>query len=106
MNHTSDTGGTRLAAAVRPHVAAHPGQSGLHPLADARDAMAARLVLADAAERSLDVQYFIWNGDMVGRVLLERLFRAADRGVRVRLLLDDVGTVPSDEVLLDHRQSS
>ena len=100
MKQTSDPGGTTLAAAVRPHVAAHPGQSGLHAFADGRDALAARLVLADAAECSLDVQYFIWTGDMVGRVLLERLFRAADRGVRVRMLLDDIGTVPSDGVLL------
>ena len=93
-------GGTSLAAVVRPRVAAHPGQSGLHSLADAHDAIAARLVLADAAQRSLDVQYFIWNKDLVGKVLIERLLRAADRGVRVRLLLDDLGTMPSDEVLL------
>ncbi|MES2920372.1 MAG: phospholipase D family protein [Verrucomicrobiota bacterium] len=91
---------TPLAAAVRPRVAAHPGQSGIHVLADAHDALAARLALADIAKRSLDVQYFIWNKDMTGRVLIERLFRAADRGVRVRLLLDDLGTMPSDKVLL------
>ena len=91
---------TSLAAAVRPRLAAHPGQSGLYALADARDALAARLVLADAAQRGLDVQYYIWNKDMVGKVMIERLFRAADRGVRVRLLLDDVGTRPSDSVLL------
>ena len=46
------------------------------------------------------MQYFIWNKDLAGKVLLEHLFRAADRGVRVRLLLDDLGTVPSDVVLL------
>ena len=95
-----NNGGTALAAAVRPRLAAHPGQSGLHALADAHDALAARLVLADAAQRSLDVQYYIWNKDMVGKVMIERLFRAADRGVRVRLLLDDIGTRPSDAVLL------
>jgi putative cardiolipin synthase len=50
MKQTSDPGGTKLATAVEPHVAAHPGQSGLHALADGRDALAARLVLADAAE--------------------------------------------------------
>ena len=93
-------GGTALAAAVRPRVAAHPGQSGLHALSDGREALAARLALADAAQRSLDVQYFIWNKDLAGKVLLERLFRAADRGVRVRLLLDDLGTMPSDATLL------
>ena len=92
--------GTALAAAVRSRIAAHPGQSGLHTLPDGREALAARVALADAAQRSLDVQYFIWNKDMAGKVLLEHLFRAADRGVRVRLLLDDLGTMPSDEVLL------
>ena len=95
-----NNGGTALAAAVRPRVAAHPGQSGLHTLLDGREALAARLVLADAAQRSLDVQYFIWNKDMAGKVLLEHLFRAADRGVRVRLLLDDLGVMPSDATLL------
>ena len=95
-----DTGGTKLASMVRPRVAAHPGQSGLHELPVGEEALAARLVLADTAQRSLDVQYFIWNKDMAGKVMLERLFRAADRGVRVRLLLDDLGTMPSDSVLL------
>lgn len=92
--------GTRLAAAVRPRVAAHPGQSGLHELPLGEEALAARMALADAAQRSLDVQYFIWNKDMAGKVLLEHLFRAADRGVRVRLLLDDLGTMPGDAELL------
>jgi putative cardiolipin synthase len=95
-----DTGRTALAAAVRPRVAAHPGQSGLHELPAGEGALAARLALADAAQRSLDVQYFIWNKDMAGKVLLEHLFRAADRGVRVRLLLDDLGTMPGDRELL------
>ena len=94
------SGGTALAAAVRLRVAAHPGQSGLHALPEGRDALAARLALADAAQRSLDVQYFIWTKDLAGKVLLEHLFRAADRGVRVRLLLDDLGTMPSDATLL------
>ena len=95
-----DNGGTALAAAVRPRVASHPGQSGLHALPDGRAALAARLALVDAAQRSLDVQYFIWNKDMAGKVLIEHLLRAADRGVRVRLLLDDLGTMPSDAALL------
>ncbi len=95
-----NNGRTALAAAVRPRVAAHPGQSGLRTLLDGREALAARLALADAAQRSLDVQYFIWNKDMSGKVLLEHLFRAADRGVRVRLLLDDLGVMPGDDELL------
>jgi cardiolipin synthase C len=95
-----NNGGTALAAAVRAPVAAHPGESGLHELPDGREALAARVALADAAQRSLDVQYYIWNKDLAGKVLLEHLLRAADRGVRVRLLLDDLGTAPSDDILL------
>ena len=91
---------TLLGAAVGPRAAANPGMSGLRSLSDGREALAARLALADAAQSSLDVQYFIWNKDLSGKVMIERLFRAADRGVRVRLLLDDLGTIPSDKVLL------
>jgi cardiolipin synthase C len=53
------------------------------------DALSARLAVADAAVSTLDVQYFIWQPDESGRLLLKRLLVAADRGVRVRLLLDD-----------------
>ncbi len=72
---------------------AHPGNSGLIPLVDGRDAFAARMRLADAAERSLDVQSYIWHNDLTGTLLFDALRRAADRGVRVRLLLDDNNTV-------------
>ena len=57
------------------------------------------MMLARAAERSLDVQYYIWRGDMTGMMLLEALHEAADRGVRVRLLLDDNGTSGLDREL-------
>ena len=87
-----DTGGTRLGRAIAPLAAAHPGRSAFHPLADAHDAFAARRVLAGAAERSLDVQYYIWHGDQVGLLMFEALTSAARRGVRVRLLLDDQNT--------------
>ncbi len=55
-----DTGNTRLGKAVTPRVSANPGYSGVHPLAG-HDAFAARLLLMSVAERSLDVQYYIWN---------------------------------------------
>lgn len=74
--------------------------SRLFPLENGRDALAARLDLADHAKQSLDVQYFIWNNDSAGKVLLEHLLRAADRGVQVRVLLDDIGTMPGDDLLL------
>ncbi len=74
----------------------HPGESGLEPLVKGTDAFAARWILADVAERSLDVQYYIWHDDDTGKLLLGQLMRAADRGVRIRLLLDDVYTSTYD----------
>jgi len=90
---------TPLGRGIAPLAAAHPGKSGIHPLSNAYDAFAARMMLARAAERSLDVQYYIWHDDMTGTMLLEALHAAADRGVRVRLLLDDNGTSGLDTVL-------
>src|SRR6202158_5925928 len=82
-----ETGDTKLGRAISPMVDAHPGVSGVYPLPDARDAFAARALLAQSAERTLDVQYYIWRNDMSGTLLFEALRYAADRGVRVRLLL-------------------
>lgn len=90
---------TRLGQALAPRVAEHPGLSGIHPLASPTDAFAARMVLAKAAERTLDLQYYIWRPDITGVLLLEALHAAADRGVRVRLLLDDSGTAGIDAEL-------
>src|ERR1700720_1537138 len=94
-----DTADTRLGRAISPMVAAHPGVSGIYPLPDARDAFAARALLAQGSERTLDVQYYIWRNDMSGTLLFEALRSAADRGVRVRLLLDDNDTSGLDTLL-------
>ena len=88
----ADTGDTRLGRALADSVAAHPGRSGISPLPDGVDAFAARIALAAAAERSLDVQYYLWHQDTTGRLMFEALWQAADRGVRVRVLLDDADT--------------
>ncbi|HET9032941.1 MAG TPA: phospholipase D family protein [Dokdonella sp.] len=69
-----------------------PGKTGIAALGWGADAFAARILLADAAVSSIDAQYYIWHGDLTGSLLLDALRRAADRGVRVRLLLDDNGT--------------
>ena len=87
--HTDDTG---IGKALQPLVRAHPGQSGTYATVNSRDAFAARVLLATAAQRSIDAQYYIWDGDHSGTLLLEALWHAAQRGVRVRLLLDDLGT--------------
>jgi cardiolipin synthase C len=94
-----DTDTTQLGRAISPLVDAHPGNSGIHPLPDAHDAFAARALLAQAAERTLDAQYYIWHKDMTGTLLFEALHAAADRGVRVRLLLDDNRTSGLDATL-------
>lgn len=87
-----DTAATGLGRAIAPPARAHPGQSGVLALAEGREAFATRMLLAETAERSLDVQYYIWHPDITGTLLMEALRRAADRGVRVRLLLDDNNT--------------
>jgi putative cardiolipin synthase len=95
----ADTSGTRLGRALAPGLAVHAGQTGVHPLPSPRDAFAARGLLAAAADRSLDVQYYIWHGDAAGVLLFEALWRSAERGVRVRLLLDDNNTSGLDPTL-------
>lgn len=78
---------------------AHPEQSGILPLPGARDAFASRILLARAAQQTLDVQYYIWHHDITGTLLLQALLQAAERGVRVRLLLDDNGISGMDDLL-------
>ena len=95
----TDTGSTRLGRALAPLAAANAGKTGIHALDNARDAFAARVVLARAAERSLDVQYYIWHPDTSGGLLAHELWQAAERGVRVRLLLDDNNTRGMDEAI-------
>ena len=77
--------GRRLAASEK----AHPDESGFRLLIDGTDSFALHVEIADKAERTLDVQYFLLLQDDTGKLLLDSLLRAADRGVRVRLLLDD-----------------
>lgn len=95
----ADTDTTPLGKAISPRVTANPGHSGIHLLAGGHAAFAARMLLAQAAERSLDVQYYIWKQDITGTLLFRALFDAAERGVHVRLLLDDNNTSGLDKIL-------
>jgi len=88
----TDTGGTYLGKQLEGMAEQHPGEAGFYPIADGIDALAARLLLAERAERTLDAQYYLIKNDIVGRAFINTLLRAADRGVRVRLLLDDIFT--------------
>ncbi len=75
---------------LAPQLGAHPGQSGFRLVADGVEAFALRALTARRAERSLDVQTYIWHADTTGVLLIRELLSAADRGVRVRVLLDDL----------------
>jgi putative cardiolipin synthase len=90
---------SRLAQDIMAQTTQHPSLSGLSLLKDGVDAFAARLLLVRAAEVRLDLQYYIWHGDRTGTLMLEALHAAADRGVQVRLLLDDNGIAGLDKVL-------
>lgn len=69
----------------------HPDKTGVIALQSGHDALASRLALTHEAQQSIDAQYYIWHDDTSGILLLDALYQAAQRGVRVRLLLDDNG---------------
>jgi cardiolipin synthase C len=88
----TDTGRTRIGRVVEAQALAHPGRSGVRALPDGREAFVARYALAEGADRSIDVQTYIWRNDTSGNLLAQALWNAAERGVRVRVLLDDANT--------------
>lgn len=90
---------TELGTRLWPAIAAHPGKSGIATLERGSDAFAARIHLARAATASIDAQYYIWDDDLTGIRLLKELQDAAQRGVHVRLLVDDNGTPALDQEL-------
>lgn len=85
---------------IVPLQAAHPGASGVAFLSDGMDAFAARAMISNHAGRSLDLQYYIWHDDLIGHLMAKALYDAALRGVRVRLLLDDMNAKDKDALML------
>ncbi|MBQ4853161.1 phospholipase D family protein [Rhodanobacter sp. B2A1Ga4] len=85
---------------LAPYLAAHPGETAATLLPEGLDAFAARAASARLAGRSLDLQYYMWHDDLVGHLLAREVYAAAERGVRVRLLLDDINTKGLDPALL------
>src|SRR5690554_5183294 len=94
------TESSALSQVIAPLTVRRSGQSGIVTLAEAQDAFAARLMLASAAELTLDVQYYIWRDDKTGLLLMQALYNAAQRGVRVRFLLDDLNSAPIENKLI------
>lgn len=87
-------------AFIAGQIAAHPGKTGAYVLDTGSDALLARAWLADHARESIEVQYFIWSTDNIGILAAEALLRAAERGVRVRVIVDDLLIDAPDKSLL------
>jgi putative cardiolipin synthase len=75
---------------IHEQIAAHAGRSGAYVLDKGEEALIARAWLADHAQKSIEVQYFIWSTDNIGILAAEGILRAADRGVAVRIIVDDL----------------
>jgi len=90
---------TRLGGWAAEQAEARPGQSGLALLANGKDAFAARSLLTARAERRLDIQTYLMGDGLTTWALLARVLDAAERGVEVRLLIDDLGAVGQGERL-------
>ncbi|MFO1313054.1 MAG: phospholipase D family protein [Burkholderiales bacterium] len=90
---------TRLGSRIAKDAAQHPGQSGFSIMRYGHPAFTTRIVLADLAQKSIDVQYYIWEADATANILADRLARAAERGVRVRVLVDDANLGDRDSAV-------
>lgn len=87
-------------AVIDAQVASHPGQTGAYVLETGTEALVARAWLVDNARHTIDAQYFIWSTDNIGILAAEALLRAADRGVVVRVIVDDLLINAPDKALL------
>ncbi|HEY0747848.1 MAG TPA: phospholipase D family protein [Steroidobacteraceae bacterium] len=88
--------GRQFAAAAQRH----PGSSAFHIINAGADGFRIRAEMIDAAQRTLDLQYYIFRGDETGRLLTDHLERASERGVRIRVLIDDGDTIAGDQQIL------
>lgn len=91
---------SRLYDLIDAEVNEQASNSGLLLLRNGNQALTERVYLADIAEQSIDAQYYIWNSDKSGKLLMQRLLKAAERGVSIRLLLDDFSIGDRNEQLL------
>ncbi|MGB5876741.1 MAG: phospholipase D family protein [Psychrobacter nivimaris] len=89
QENTIEPSSTDLVTAITAQNEIHPDLSGYHPIVTGANAFAARSILTGMATRNIDAQYYIWHNDQAGQLLLKDLWDAAERGVIVRLLLDD-----------------
>ncbi|ART80542.1 phospholipase D family protein [Oceanisphaera avium] len=95
----SDTQDTRLGQGIAQEAKAQTASSGFYLLSNGLDAFVTRLLLMEAADKTLDIQYYLFHDDDTAKLFSHYLLRAADRGVRVRLLLDDFGHHGQEKLL-------
>src|SRR5688572_21594204 len=99
MAEGAETKRSYVAAMVEPLLDRHPGETCCVLLEDNRIAFLARLAMVDRASISIDVQYYIIRDDLTGLLLVQRLVNAADRVVKVRVLIDDAHTAGQDALI-------
>ena len=85
---------------IEEQITAHDGLTGVLVLDKGEEALLARAWLADHAQQTIEVQYFIWSTDNIGILATEALLRAAERGVKVRVIVDDLMIDAPDKTLL------
>jgi cardiolipin synthase C len=85
---------------IDAQIAANAGKTGVYVLDTGVEALLARAWLVENARQSIEVQYFIWSSDNIGTLAAEVLLRAAQRGVRVRVIVDDLLIDAPDKALL------
>ena len=95
QNHTTTLQGRVFEKEAKKH----PGKSGFSLIPYGQDAFEKRMRMVALAEKSLDIQYYIWKSDTTGTAFAYEILRAADRGVKVRILLDDLGLKGRDEAI-------
>src|SRR5512141_692552 len=91
---------TKLGRQFDSAARANRGNSGFRMLAAGVDGFLARVQMANAAERTLDLQYYILRGDDTGKLLADAVLRAAERAVRVRVLIDDADKAAGDDAIV------
>ena len=95
------TSGVLAEMAERIHAANGPEHSGFELLDGSHESLSWRLALIDSAVSSLDIMTYLWYPDAAGRLILERAVLAAHRGVRVRLVVDDLMTIGQEQVFVN-----
>lgn len=104
----TDTDHTYLGKNASKLQSEDPKNSTMSLLTEGTDAFLSRMVLLSMAERSVDVQYYIWRADIIGKLLMSKMLEVADSGVRVRLLLDDLSLDDETKDILyamDHHEN-